>query len=42
MSETEIMSSPFGLLLDLVACHMQYIGAEKPKREAFIDDLIPL
>jgi hypothetical protein len=42
MTEIEVRSMPFGLLLDLIACHMQYIGAEKPKHEAFIDDLIPL
>jgi hypothetical protein len=42
MTEVEVGSVPLGLLLDLIACHMQYIGAEKPRREVFIDDLIPL
>ena len=32
---------PFGLLLDLVECHKQYHGMAKPKREIFIDDIIP-
>lgn len=32
---------PFGLLLDLVECHKQYHGISKPKRETFIDDIIP-
>lgn len=32
---------PFGLLLDLVECHKQYSGIAKPKREHFIDDVIP-
>ena len=32
---------PFDLLLDLWECHKQYTGAAKPKREYFIDDIIP-
>lgn len=32
---------PFGLLLDLWECHKQYHGITKPKRGAFIDDIIP-
>ena len=32
---------PFGLLLDLWECHKQYIGLAQPKREHFIDDIIP-
>ena len=32
---------PFGLLLDLVECHKHYHGMAKPKRGAFIDDIIP-
>lgn len=32
---------PFGLLLDLWECHKQYHGISKPKREVFIDDIIP-
>lgn len=32
---------PFGLLLDLVECYKQYHGFAKPRREVFIDDIIP-
>jgi hypothetical protein len=32
---------PFGLLLDLWECHKQYSGQAVPKRERFIDDIIP-
>ena len=32
---------PFGLLLDLWECHKQYNRIVKPKREVFIDDIIP-
>ena len=31
----------FGLLLDLWECHRQYTGSAQPKRERFIDDIIP-
>lgn len=33
---------PFGLLMDLWECHRQENGMAKPKREIFIDDIIPL
>lgn len=32
---------PFGYLLDLWECHKQLKGISKPKRELFIDDVIP-
>lgn len=32
---------PFGLLLDLWECHKQFNGLAKPKKEHFIDDIIP-
>jgi len=32
---------PVGLLLDLWECHKQYHGMAKPRREMFIDDVIP-
>lgn len=32
---------PFGLLLDLFECHKQYNALAEPKREHFIDDIIP-
>lgn len=37
----EFWLMPFGLLLDLWECHKQYQGLAKPKREIFIDDIIP-
>jgi len=37
----EFWLMPFGLLLDLWECHKQYQGLAKPKREMFIDDIIP-
>ena len=37
----EVGLMPFGLLLDLWECHKQYNGIAKPKREYFIDDIIP-
>ena len=33
---------PFGLILDLCECHKQYHGISKPKREVFIDAIIPV
>ena len=41
LSQDEVWLMPFGLLLDLWECHKQYHGLAKPKREAFIDDIIP-
>ena len=32
---------PLGLLLDLWECHKQFLGMAKPKREHFIDEIIP-
>jgi len=31
---------PIGLFLDLWACHKQWLGLEKPKREWTIDDVV--
>ena len=33
---------PIGLFLDLWTCHKQFLGIEKPKKLATIDDIIPL
>ena len=33
---------PFGFLLDLWECHKQFIGISKPKREADIDEVVPM
>jgi hypothetical protein len=41
LSQNEVWLMPFGLLLDLVECHKQYHGMAKPKRENYIDDIIP-
>ena len=41
MRQDELWLTPFGLLLDLWECHKQYSGVAKPKREVFIDDIIP-
>lgn len=41
LSWDEFWLMPFGLLLDLWECHKQYNGISKPKREHFIDDIIP-
>jgi hypothetical protein len=32
---------PLGLLLDLMACHRQFLGLEKARRECSLDDTIP-
>ena len=40
-SEQEVWLMPLGYLLDLYECHKQYHGLAKPKREYFIDELIP-
>ena len=41
LSQEEVGLMPFGLLLDLWECHKQYNGISKPKREMFIDEIIP-
>ena len=41
LSMEEVWLMPFGLLLDLWECHKQYNGMAKPKREMYIDDIIP-
>jgi len=41
LSQDEFWLMSFGLLLDLWECHKQYHGLAKPKREHFIDDIIP-
>ncbi len=33
---------PLGQLLDFMACHKQFLGLEKPKREVTLDAVIPL
>jgi hypothetical protein len=41
MSAEEFWLMPIGLFLDLWACHKQFLGMEKPKRNWSIDDIIP-
>lgn len=41
LTQDEVWLMPFGLLLDLWECHKQWNGQAKPKREVFIDDIIP-
>ncbi len=33
---------PFGMLLDQWECYKQFNGLAKPKKEIFIEDIIPL
>jgi hypothetical protein len=33
---------PLGYLLDLITCHKQFLGIEKPKRELSLDDILPV
>lgn len=42
LSQTEFWLMPFGLLLDLWERDRQRNGFAKPKREKFIDEVIPL
>jgi hypothetical protein len=41
MSAAEFWLTPVGFLLDLIACHRQYLGVEKPYKERGIDDVMP-
>lgn len=41
LSQDEVWITAFGLLLDLWECHRQYNGLAQPKREHFIDNIIP-
>ena len=40
-SDEEVWLMPIGHLLDLIACHKQFLGWEKPKKELSIDDILP-
>jgi len=40
-AEDEVWLTPIGHLLDLWECHKQFHGMAKPKREVFIEDIIP-
>ncbi|MBO4506896.1 MAG: hypothetical protein J5728_10760 [Lachnospiraceae bacterium] len=41
LTQDEVWLMPFGLLLDLWECHLQYNNMATPYREVFIDDIIP-
>jgi hypothetical protein len=40
MSPDEFWFMPIGLFLDLLCCHMQWLGLDKPKQVFTIDDII--
>jgi hypothetical protein len=40
--EDEVWLMPIGELLDQWEIHKQFTGMTKPKREVFIDDIIPV
>jgi len=40
-ADDEVWLTPIGHLLDLWECHKQFHGMAKPKRELFIEDIIP-
>ena len=42
LSSEEVWLMPFGFLMDLWECHKQFIGISKPKREANIDEVVPV
>jgi len=42
MSEEKFWHMPIGLFLDLMACHKQFLGIEKPVKAENIDTAIPL
>jgi len=39
-SAVEFWTIPLGEFLDLWACHKQFLGIEKPRRELTIDDIV--
>ena len=41
-SADETWLMPLGLLLDLMACHKQFLNIEKPRYDYSIDDVIPV
>ncbi|WP_461206128.1 hypothetical protein [Clostridium sp. DL1XJH146] len=40
--EESVWLMPIGYLMDLWECHKQFIGISKPRKEYFIDDVIPV
>ncbi len=41
-SDEKFWTMPFGLFMDLWACHKQWLGLEKAYRKQTIDDVVPL
>lgn len=41
-TQDEVWLMPIGQLLDLIACHQQYMGREKPKRDLSLDEILPI
>ena len=41
LSSDEVWLAPFVFLLDLWECHRQFLGLAKPRREVYIDEVIP-
>ena len=39
--EEEVLLTPLGELMDQWELHKQFLGIAKPKREVFIEDIIP-
>ena len=42
LSSEEVWLMPFGFLMNLWECHKQFMGISKPKREADIDEVVPM
>ena len=42
LASEEVWLMPFGFLLDLLECHKQFMGIAKPKREMYIDEVVPV
>jgi hypothetical protein len=42
LTDDEFWTMPFGLFMDLWACHKQFLGIEKVRREQTIDDVAPI
>lgn len=42
LGDDEFWLMPFGLFMDLWACHKQWLGLEKAYHQQNIDDIIPI
>jgi hypothetical protein len=42
MTADDFWLTPIGFFLDLWACHKQFLGLEKARKDVSIDDVIPL